>query len=100
MTPKIATISRVKDDRIYGLFPGFVDLIRQDDVENAIDDLSKLNVNVVREIVERIPNQWQVDARTRDALIKLIYDRANFVVDSILAKIAEQCWPDKLFDNQ
>ena len=99
LTPRNMTINEVQDDQLYGVFPGFVDQIRQVDVENAIDDLSQLDVNVVREIVELIPNEWEVEPAARDALVNLICQRASFVAETVLNRIAQLCWPDQLFDT-
>ena len=100
LTPNIATIDRIKDERLYGIFPGFVDLICQIDVQNAIDDLNQLDVDAVRTFVERIPSEWRVEPNARTALVNLITQRASFTVDTLLTRVANICWPDKLFDNQ
>jgi hypothetical protein len=97
---KVARIGWVKDDRLYGLFPGFVPKVRQEDVDASIDRLSKLNESFVAEIVSSIPADWQVAEPARIALIELICRRASFVVDNVPAAIARVCWPGQLFDKR
>ena len=60
--------------------------------------MQELSETTVKECVELIPADWQVDARARAALVELICRRAAFVADTILNPIAQQCWPGKLFD--
>ncbi|WP_166822573.1 HipA family kinase [Thalassoroseus pseudoceratinae] len=95
----VANIGNVKDERLYGLFPGFRNLVLQEDVEAAIAKLNELNVETVRPIAEDLPNEWEVDDRAKDALIDLIVRRADFVAGIILGLIARQCWPSRLFGN-
>ncbi len=94
-----ADIDRIKDDRLYGLFPAFRDSIRQVRLEPAIARLREVNENSVKECVAQIPTDWQVTADARRALVELIYRRAAFVADTILTPLAEQCWPGRLFDS-
>lgn len=93
-------IGRVKDDRLYGLFPAFKPLVHQQDVEAAIDRLGQVTLDVVRPIVDVIPTEWEVDAGARDKLVDLIVQRAAFVADTVLETVGKQCWPNRLFDNR
>lgn len=97
---KLVHIGRVKDDRLYGLFPGFRSLVRQADVEAAIDRLRELEVEVVRPIVDTIPDEWKVDVKAKDSLVQFVVRRAEFAAETILDTIAKECWPDQLFDTR
>ena len=97
---RVAHIDRVKDGRLYGLFPAFKPKVRQEDVEAGIDRLGELEQKVVSEVVETIPDAWGVNSRAALALTELICRRAEFVGDTILELVARQCWPDQLFDNR
>jgi hypothetical protein len=57
---KLNQISSIQDDRLFGLFPEFVSLVCQQDVEIAIGDLTKLDVSFVNQLVDDIPVEWQV----------------------------------------
>ncbi len=96
---KVAKIQWVKDDRLYGLFPGFVPKIRQQDIEAGIARLRELDQAVVAEIVDTIPDDWDVKNSVKAALVELICRRAEFVADGMLAKVAAVAWPGQLFDT-
>jgi len=96
---KVATVDRVKDDRLYGLFPGFMPKVRQDEVEAGIVRLKELDQTVVDEIVATIPADWEVSEGARNALKELICRRASYVAENMLAAVGKACWPGQLFDN-
>ncbi|HEY3789712.1 MAG TPA: hypothetical protein VGL71_12700 [Urbifossiella sp.] len=95
----IARIESVKDDRLYGLFPGFVPAIRQHEVEACVSRLRELLAPFVADIVATIPADWQVSAGARSSLVELITRRAEFVGDTVSKLIAKVCWRGKLFDT-
>jgi len=96
---KLHNINSVQDDQLFGLFPGFVPLVRQHDIETAVADLATLDVSFVNDLVNEIPNEWQVLAAARNSLAKLIVQRAHYVAESVLPAISAVCWPGKLFDT-
>ena len=100
LNQKTAAIDRVKDERLYGLFPAFVPKIRQEHVDAAIVRLHEVSEETVKECAEMIPADWQVAPRERGALVDLICRRAVFVRETILATISRQCWPGRLFDSE
>lgn len=97
---RLATIDRVRDERLYGLFPGFVPLVSQADVEDAVSRLSQVTAAILQPMVDAIPREWEVDEKTKRALVELIERRADFVAATVMKTIAERCWPDSLFDNR
>jgi hypothetical protein len=97
---RLAHIQRVKDERLYGLFPAFVSRVRQEDVEEALQRLKEIDGELAANIVASIPDEWEVTTTARSALVESIVRRAEFVSDVILGKIAGACWPDRLFDNR
>ena len=96
----IATIKRTKDERVYGLFPGFVLVLqgRRDIVRHAAGRLRGFDAGTCREIVESIPPEWEVDAEARSALCDLICQRAGFVADNVVGWLAPTCWPQGELD--
>ncbi len=100
LNERIADISRVKDDRLYGLFPGFVPMIQETEVAEAAERLRTLDRDWVKEVVDSIPLDWQVSDAAKSALVGLIVRRAEYVSDHALRLIARACWPDQLFDNR
>ncbi len=61
--------------------------------------LREVTQEVVRPMVESIPDEWEVEPPAKNALEELLVRRAHFVADTILEPIATECWPDRLFDT-
>ena len=95
---RVPHIQRVKDDRLYGLFPGFVAYVQQEDVEAAVERLKKVDGELVTRTVASIPDAWEVTTKAKFALMDFLVRRAQFVSERILSRIARACWPDRLFD--
>jgi len=97
---KVATIDRIQDERLYGMFPGFVPFVRQEVVQAAAHKLETVDRSMVEAIVSLIPTQWEVEPVAQQGMTELIVSRAHFLSDRIEKKIAQTCWPDQLFDNK
>lgn len=82
-SPALSHIDHVQDRRTYGLFPVFESMINRGHVVWCGNELSELTRETVFEIVQRIPVEWEVSADMRNSLVRLIVERANFVVDRI-----------------
>lgn len=83
LTKKLAVLANVRDDGVYGLFPAFVPLIQPRVVSWCRVTLAELKPDEVAEIVGAVPAEWQVPSEVRNAWIKLIVDRADFLVNKI-----------------
>jgi hypothetical protein len=92
---RTATVARIKDEGVYGLFDGFVPAVRahRPVAEAALDRLGGFDRDVAAQIVATIPAGWQVPERARAALVELICQRARFVADSLMRRLAAVCWP-------
>jgi hypothetical protein len=88
--PRLAAIKSVKDERSYGLFPEFVPFLDPGEFHWAKAMLADLERESVEALVETIPAEWQVDAVARRALVKLLVNRAKYLVDRI-----DEGWPLK-----
>lgn len=95
LTEPVAVIDRTKDERVYGLFPGFVPIVRDRRavVEQAAARLRAFDADTCRPIVTSIPSEWEVDERARTGLCDLICQRAGFVADNMVQWLAPTCWP-------
>jgi hypothetical protein len=82
LTSRTADIDFIQDESIYGLFPAFASYLQPEDVSRALRDLGSVNRPSVEAIVQAIPNEWQVDQPSRQALIELIVRRAGFMTDN------------------
>jgi hypothetical protein len=100
LSPKIASIDRIQDSQLYGLFPAFAERVREDHARDAVARLGKLQGEAVRKIVESVPNEWDVNAKTQDALRTLICQRAAYVAEHVLALLSRICWTDQFFDTK
>lgn len=99
LTPRVANVDAVKDDQLYGLFPGFRKYVREDSVDFFLQRLLTLKSDFVESLVENIPSDWEVPARARRALSDFILRRAEFVADNFMKAIGRECWPGKFFDT-
>lgn len=84
LTRRIASIDRVRDKRVYGLFAPFEALIDKRGVERSVARLGRINPGEVRGMIDTIPAQWQVALDARRALERLICTRAAFLVDTVI----------------
>lgn len=73
----------VRDEGIYGLFPELEPFVTAASLRPFLDRLrdSGLAQQVV-ETTERIPSEWQVDVRTRNAVCEYLVARAAYLVDN------------------
>lgn len=79
---RASRIDRVKDDGVYGLFPGFLAMLDRDAFHRALDDLAKLPQALVTELVQGIPSAWEVNQEARSALAEFIVRRAQYLVEN------------------
>jgi hypothetical protein len=87
LSPKVGHIERVKDERIYGLYPEFRGRLDRRIVRDAVHQLRRFPRKDADILTEGIPREWDVDQQTRDALILLLVSRAAFLADSIMDKL-------------
>jgi len=93
---KTARIDNVKDERLYGMFPGFMPYLNPLEARQAISDLSAIKRSEISAIVGTIPNEWEVEHEAREALVELIYFRAAYLrdyIDSIIESIESRIKP-------
>jgi hypothetical protein len=88
-TRRLSQIDKLKEERIFGLFPEFRPFLKPEAVVRATDKMRSIDRATVAEMVELLPNDWDVSRGASDALIDLILGRAKFVADTIEKRI----WP-------
>lgn len=75
----------VRDDGIYGLFPAFEPYVTKAALGPFLHRLREADLaQRVGDVIARIPNEWQVDARTRLAVREFLSARAAYLVDNFL----------------
>ncbi|MCE9528295.1 MAG: hypothetical protein K8R36_19810 [Planctomycetales bacterium] len=83
LTPKLAHIDKVQEDRIYGLFPEFLDKLREDMIISCVARLRQMDAATADAMIATVPKEWEVLQEARKAWSELIYRRAGFVADNV-----------------
>lgn len=90
----IRDLDRIRDPRVFGLFPEFRRFLDRSQVKQAAIDLRRFDRAKAARMTEGIPKEWEVSSDALDALRDLIVGRAAFVADTIESQI----WPQGEFD--
>jgi hypothetical protein len=78
------------DPGIYGKFPSFDPYIDGKTVKRAVSRLSQLERDFVVEVVNSVPPEWGLGPNAARSLIDLICERADYVVNTIEARLVDQ----------
>jgi hypothetical protein len=95
---KLSNINLMKDERLYGLFPAFKKYIVYDSVKRSLDKLNRLDKKKVIELVESVPEDWEVTRGVRKKMTELILERANFIYNNLWKKLSVECFPQAELD--
>ena len=79
LTSKLANITKVQDENVYGLFPEFLERLRQSTIEDCASRLREIDAGTADEIIESVPREWDVSPESGKAWSELICRRATFV---------------------
>jgi hypothetical protein len=94
LSRKLRELDRIKDPRVFGLFPEFRKYLDRPQVKKAARELLRITRTDLVRMTEDIPGEWEVGAEARNAVTDLIVGRATFVADTIESRI----WPQGEFD--
>lgn len=86
----------VNDEKIYGLFPEFIEYVTPTAVREAIARLNEMTDYEAGRLVDGIPDEWEVTWESRIALANFIKRRATYLASNILERLAGLCWPGEL----
>lgn len=89
LTSKMAHLDKVKDTRVYGLFPQFRPFLNEKAAKRAIKRLGEFNQTEAAKIVQSIPKEWDVSEGARKALREFLVSRATYLIQSIMTML----WP-------
>lgn len=81
--PLLANIQYVKDERIHGLFPVFKSFLSKAQFDDVVTRLSGVTRQTVSEIVDQIPQDWDVNPNTKESFKTFLCDRAAFLAAEI-----------------
>jgi hypothetical protein len=82
VTTKI--VQTIDDQSIYGLFPEFQKYFNKDIAIKTCQKLKTIKQKQVQSIINDIPKEWEIDLSVREAWLKFIMDRANFLSENFL----------------
>lgn len=80
---RIGFIEKIKDNRIYGRFPEFRNLLDREEVKRLAARLAQFSRKTAEEIIAVVPKQWEIDRQGRSAWATMITERAHFVAENI-----------------
>jgi hypothetical protein len=83
LSPRLEHIRKIKDERLYGLFCGFVGRLCPRTLYDCTERLREMDHDTAKAIVSTIPSEWDVSVSARTAWVHLICRRAIFVADNI-----------------
>jgi hypothetical protein len=83
LSQKLAHIEKVKGNQIYGLFPEFLNRLREDTIDGCVTRLREMDAATAEAMIETVPREWDVSAAARKAWAQLICGRADFVADNV-----------------
>lgn len=83
LSARLADIGRVKDDRVFGLFPEFEPFIDPAELALCREKLRTVTVALAQGIIASVPPEWEVVDAARAALVELIVRRAGYVADKM-----------------
>jgi hypothetical protein len=89
LTSKMSHLDRVKDNRVYGLFPEFLPFLDRKAAGRGVRKLRAFNKSEAAKIVQSIPKEWGVSDGARKALSEFLVRRAAYLVQSIMTML----WP-------
>jgi len=90
LTARLASIDKVREEHVYGLFPEFHALLREDMITKSASRLREMDLETAAAMVATVPNEWEVTGEARRAWSELIYRRAVYVADNIQTWIEAQ----------
>jgi hypothetical protein len=86
---RLSFIERIRDEKVYGLFPEFTDFLDRELVAGFCLRLGQFRRSTAEEAIDLVPRAWEVDRDGRSAWATLITERAHFVSETLQSIL----WP-------
>ncbi|MEX1224743.1 MAG: HipA family kinase, partial [Pirellulales bacterium] len=67
LSERVAQIENCKDRGVYGRFPEFEKFLNRGVVTQCVEQLGRIDETTVRQIIDEIPDEWQVADRAKSA---------------------------------
>jgi hypothetical protein len=89
LTAKVVHLDKVKESRLYGLFPQFLPFLSEKAAQRGIARLNDFTKADAEKIVQSIPKEWDVSQGARKALVDFLVQRASYLSQRIMTML----WP-------
>jgi hypothetical protein len=92
---KVGFIEKIRDVKVYGLFPEFWRFLNRAEVRRLTAVLAGFTRANAEKIIREIPEAWEVDGSGRTALATLVTERAHFLGQNLETIL----WPQLEFEG-
>lgn len=90
LTPKLASIETIKDERLYGCFPFFRRAVTVEQICRCAIELKETRSGLCASLFNDLPDEWKVSSATRQAIERFLLERAVFLADNIQVMADEE----------
>ncbi len=90
LTPKLASIETIKDERLYGCFPFFRRAVTVEQICRCAMELKENCSRLCAGLLNDLPDAWEVSGAIKQAIDRLLLERAVFLADNIKAMADEE----------
>ncbi len=80
----------VEDDRIYGAFPEFMQMVSERALRRACGTIRRVDAGAIAEIVESIPIRWRPSTGTRQRWAQKIFERGSRMEEILFSGLVPQ----------
>jgi hypothetical protein len=87
---RLAEISSVQDELIYGCFPAFRPYMQRGWLDSILQRLNSSTAEDMRAVVRPIPPEWKLSAPDADAIVEFLWRRARYLAE----KLNNMVWED------
>jgi len=82
LSPRIADINQIREERIYGFFPFFKSHVSREQIIEESSKLSNINSDIWQDLLQEIPCDWEISEETKSAIDRFLKDRARFLAEN------------------
>lgn len=83
LTPRLAHIDFIRDEVLYGFFPIFSGYVTSEQIVAAGKILQAARPEMWADILNSIPDEWELSNAAREAIDRFLLERARFLVDNL-----------------
>jgi hypothetical protein len=99
LTPKLTSIETIKEERLYGCFPFFRSVVTVEQICQIATELKEKRSRLCGGLLGDLPAAWDVSNETKQAIDRLLLERAVFLADNIEAIADEEFKIEPPFTN-